>query len=395
MNDTVPDSRQKRLDVSIRQSGNDIILDDGKNQIQVRSSHPGKMVCPDRADFAVWFFLPIVMRTNQALHIRGIGTPATVKNAEAMSRVWQAWVPGSFCATRITFDHLVTRHEGPEPGRSLCFYSGGIDSTYTLLKRLRSEMSQDLLTVHGMDYKVRDKEKFESFLKHTSAFANCASDTRILVETDASQLYKKFKINETYHHISHIFALAGVGFLHAKEYTDIIIAADRRLDQQFVRGYYGSNSATNFLFDDGTSRLVTDSDDVTRSEKMPLLLESEIALRSLTFCVDKSSRPLNCGVCSKCMRTKLMFLASTGVIPPIFKSDTVPEQWFRCFEYRYPKELSDLLDVIISAKRHGHTDAFPRFAENEGYVFAHCGSRRARFLMAMRQAVDALLPWRT
>ncbi|OQA29870.1 MAG: hypothetical protein BWY57_03172 [Betaproteobacteria bacterium ADurb.Bin341] len=326
------------------------------------------------------------MCTNQDLHIKGTGTTATVTNAEAMSRIWQSWVPRRFSSTKVSFDNIAEFHQDKSrPDQTLCFYSGGIDSTYTILKRVMSGKSQDLLTVLGMDYKAHDKTRFSDLIEKTSAFAKYASSTRILVEADVYAIYKPFKLNDKYHHVTHIFALAGVGFLHSRDYKSIVIAADRRLDQQFARGYYGSNSATNFLFDDGLTRLVTDSDNVTRTEKMPSLKQSPVSLQALTFCSDKRSRPLNCGVCSKCMRTKLMFVASTGAIPPLFQSDLIPNEWYKCFEYHYPIELSNLLDIIISAKYYGHTDALPFFTANEEHVLAFCRSGEAGIIAAMKE----------
>jgi hypothetical protein len=98
-------------------------------------------------------------------------------------------------------------------------------------------------------------------------------------------------------HFSHIFVLAGSGFLFSEAYGDILIAADYRLDQQFIAYPWGSNSATNINFDDGCTRLVTLEDSLSRTEKMPLLVTSNEALHSVSFCSNYLWRPNNCGRC--------------------------------------------------------------------------------------------------
>jgi hypothetical protein len=367
------------MNVTISQAGSQVTLDGGGDDvITAITSHVDRLVLPGRADFAAWLFLPIAMRKGCPLHIEGTGSSTTIRNAEKLSRIWQAWVPGHFDKVRVSFSKVV-EVETPEPGsgRDLCFYSGGLDSTYSILERCLSGSEQDLLTVHGMDYKPGDDARFARFLEKTGAFARSASRERITVQLDAYPLYNRHKVNFPNHHISHIFALAGAGFLHAKDYARIRIAADSTTAEVILTMPWGSNSLTNPLFDSGDKRLETDSDQVTRCEKTSLLLASKQALEALTFCVDYKSRPENCGACTKCQRTKLMFLARTGTVPDIFMDKSIPFDWLRALQFeKSERQGIYLFDIINVATEFGNCDLLPDFDRNSKRLIRLSSLRR-------------------
>jgi hypothetical protein len=368
------------LVVTIHPTADALLLEAGPDVIRIKTSHPSAVAYPDRADFAVFFFLPIAMRTGRPLRIQGAGSDATVQNATRMSHIWATWLPERFAPVSVSFDALLASGQSPpRPSRDLCLYSGGIDSVFTLLTRRQEHKQQDLLTVFGMDYKLERQDRFKRFLEHTAPFARHVSPTRIIVEMDAYNLYRKYRINPRHHELTHVFALAGSAFLHATDYTNIYIASDFRLDQQFLSHPWSNNSVTNPLFNDGSTRLLTDSDALSRSEKLPLILQSPEALASLTFCLDEHTKPANCGTCPKCMRTKLMFLARTDVIPPLFLTDHIPRNWMRSFVYEKPADLAFLMETIHTARLHGNADKIPFFAENERRLLAFCRTRSHLF----------------
>ena len=158
-----------KLTVKIHQHDDGLTLVGGDDRIHIKTTHPDKIVYPQRADFAVWFFLPIAMYKNQLLHIHASGTRTTVRNAAVLSNIWQSWLPGHLYSTAVSFDRELDEESADiRPNRELCFYSGGVDSTYTILKCLKEGRSLDLMSVFGQDYK--DKKKW--FFSGISGF-NC------------------------------------------------------------------------------------------------------------------------------------------------------------------------------------------------------------------------------
>ena len=178
-----------------------------------------------------------------------------------------------------------------------------------------------------MDYRLEDKEKFEAFKGKIAPFSRLVGDGHIFVSTDAHACYRTRRVNK-WGHFSHIFVLAGSGFLFSEEYDEILIAADYRIDQQFIAHPWGSNSATNIYYDDGYTRLTTLESNLSRTQKMATVLTSSEALQSVSFCSNYRWRPDNCGRCQKCMRTKVMFFVATGSVPEIFAERSIPPSWF-------------------------------------------------------------------
>lgn len=351
---------RKKLNVCVSYDENIIRVSSEKDLIELHtlSSVP---VNKARQDFAVWLFLPIAMRLNADLHIEGSGTNITVSNAIKMSQIWSMWMPSHFNDIQISFDTILPSSLSEEYQEdTLCFYSGGIDSTYCIGKRFEIYKNTPwLLTVQGMDYSYTDEAKFNHFIEKTAPFVDLVGGSRFFIKTNAYHVYNKYKVNTKQSHVSHIFALAACGFLYTGYFKKIVIAADYRLDQQFLVFPWGSNSATNFLFNDGVTSLITENDNIGRSEKIPFLMKSDEMLKSLTFCVDKKSRPHNCGVCSKCMRTKLMFLAATGTIPDIFIEKEISKNPFKSFNVAKRSAQAFIADLYYCAKNNNRLNLIP------------------------------------
>jgi len=343
---------QEQINISVTYNKNLVLVTTDIDTIELHVSSPIP-INQARQDFAVWLFLPIAMKTGKNLHVNGIGTEKTVKNAKKISQIWSSWMPSHFLDIEVTFDTIVSPNVEEDSCKddSVCFYSGGVDSTYCIANKAVSENKKlPLLTVHGMDYAYEDHSKFDYFIEKTTTFVEQYGKERIFIRTNAYSVYNKYKVNTKKSHVSHIFTLSGCGFLYSGYFKNIVIAADYRIDQQFMVFPWGSNSATNFLFNDGITKLVSENDDITRAEKLPYFLDSEVMLNSLTFCVDRKSRPHNCGICSKCVRTKLMFLATTGKIPDIFKNRDINKNSFQSLKTESTSEQAFITDLYFSAK---------------------------------------------
>lgn len=365
-------NNQYPIDVKVIETYNGALLKSRVGEIHVTTSLPEKRNREAMTDFAAWYFLPVGMRLNTALRIEGRGTPETVANFRRISEIWQSWLPGHLYATHVSFAELSSRQTEvsyQNSGRDLLYFSGGLDAAYTALARLRDGRQQDLLTIHGMDYKLSDKAGFEALLGKTRAFAEELSDTRIVVKSDAYALYNKLKVNLKRHHLSHVFALSGAGFFHSGTYQNLILAADERLDGQFLHFPWGTNSATDHLFDDGRTKLITADDDLTRSEKLELILNSKTALNSLAFCWNRKIQPENCGDCRKCLLTKMLFLAATGSVPGIFQDQSIPSDWATRLRYRETAGFHAVQEIFNSALALGHARTIPNFTQAYQEVF--------------------------
>jgi len=368
------------LEINFTNIENGYALRSSVGEIIVQTSHPHRSnLGGGQMDFAAWFFLPIAMRLGKNLHIKGAGHSATRENFRKLSEIWRSWLPGHFDVVTCSFAETIEVDPGgSDDAGDLLLYSGGVDAAFSGLRRHRNGMRQHLLTVHGMDYQLSNENHFNALMEKTAAFARTLSDTRIVVRTNAYALYHEYGVNFGGHHLTHSFALAGAAFFHASRYRRIVLAADERLDGQFMMHPWGTNSATDHLFDDGRTRIATDGDDIARIEKLRYLRSSEEALESLAFCWNRQLQPRNCGVCVKCLRTKLLFLADSGTVPPIFLDENVPEDWLSAFRYNKPPGLLAVSEIFDGAARNGTQSAIPGYQAKYDEVFQYYTRQRAR-----------------
>ncbi len=313
----------------------------------------------DRMDFVAWLMLPVAMRRDVDLHVDAAGSDISVRNANRLAEIWSRWLPGHFHPVQVSFERTwvpeaVTRGSG-----DLCMYSGGVDSTYSLLRRMREGARQSLLTVHGMEYRFADEARFGELLRKTDPFATMVADRRILVRTNTSEIYKRHRVNRKGCDVGHGFMLSAMAFLYSETFGNAAIAADYRVDQQFEVFPWGTNTATNPYFNDGVFGVRAECEDVTRSDKCPLLASSSVALQALSFCVDYESRPNNCGRCQKCVRTKAMFLAATGSIPDVCIDSGLRSDCLEAFDIGKKHQRAFFLDLHETARRNGRLETIP------------------------------------
>jgi hypothetical protein len=309
----------------------------------------------ENADFAAWIFLPIAMSLNKNLFIHGCGSKETKSNAERLSDVWACWMPKKYSLINVEFSEYREPLNTNER-KQLLLFSGGVDSTYAILNKPFAE-KPDLLTIQGMDYKVSDQLNFEKAIEKTNILAAEYADQRIMVRSNAYDIYNTLKIPPR---LTFVFVLSSVSFLFLKNYRDVTMAADFALYQQFEELPYGSSIATDQLYASGDFKLETFGNDVTRAEKLPSILENKLALQSLSLCKDKKIRPENCGVCSKCVRTKYMMLAAAGYIPNAsFLHPELDQGTKLNFNTSGDKQDAYIKSTYTAAFRNGNLDKIP------------------------------------
>lgn len=317
-------------------------------------------------DFAVWGFLPIAMTKGVNLHIGGKVSKETIDSAKKISNIWSQWVPDFYHPVTVTADEILLNSD--KGSKKLTFFSGGVDSTYSAYKSfLENGKNSDSLTVHGMDYKFEDESRFIDLIKQTDKFRLDIFNKSRIIKTNIYAIYNKIGCNPKGTHVTHIFSLFSCGSLF-EEYNIYQIAADYRLDQQYLVHPYGSNSATNRLMFNANGELSTLDDDVTRSEKVEFLANSTLDLTTLSICVDYSVRPKNCGKCSKCMRTKAMFYASSGKLPAIFLDDSFEKNWYKIISLSAKINRAFVLDILATVEDKKNIEIFPGYYDLKKHV---------------------------
>lgn len=332
------------------------IIGDG-DSISFDLSHPEEI---DRRSgiFAAWALLPLAMIKGRDILIHAGGDEVTQRNFEKLTEIWSTWMPEKFQPAKVFFSETYCPQKSAADS-DLLLFSGGVDSTYNLLLRHEAKKKQTLLTIHGLDYKENDPERYERLLRKTAPLVEMTGSRRIFLKTNAYAVYRQHQVGVE---VGHAFVLASCLFLYGANYREAEISADRSVLQEYMMDPWGTNSVTNPLFESSSLRMHTANLDVTRADKLPLLMRYPEALNAVSFCVDYSFRPENCGVCSKCVRTKAMFLAAGCGVPAIFVDPTFDQELFERQDFGFGTR-SLLSEIYIAARQNGMLEHFPGLKE--------------------------------
>lgn len=302
--------------------------------------------------------LPVAMRAGRDLHVAAQVCPVLRAGLERLSVIWSAWKPELFRAIRVTSDGDAS----PSAGQGLLMaYSGGVDSTYALSRLHREEgLSPDLMTVLGMDYRRGDTEKFDRLMARTHPFREARAGAHIVVRSDAASVLRRVGVESFLGFGFQIFACF---HLFADHYEGGALSADHADWQELLIGPYGATGATNRLFGSAGFGIRTLDPSMTRGEKLAAISSEDLALSALSFCKDYAVRPENCGVCSKCMRTKAMFFAATGAVPPIFLDPALDTDRMQALDLSRRNEQVFAMDLVRIARANGREADFAELAE--------------------------------
>jgi len=362
------------LEYRLERHGSNVSVIGRNDRIDFEMSDPDLAIEND-AVFAAWAVLPIGMYLGHDIRIDGLGDEKTAQNAARLSKIWSTWLPDRFAPVSVTFSgkSAPRRHTDED----LVLYSGGVDSCFNILRRHEAGRRQAVLTMDG----YFRPEHFNALVKKTTAFCDAFTTRRLIVKTNARRVYKDRGMTVD---ITHGFPFAAILFLMRSNFRAGAISADYSRMQEFFVFPWGTNSVTNALFESSDFRMETDDLDVTRTEKLARIAKNETALHSLSFCFDKSVEPHNCGRCTKCVRTKAMFMAALGHVPSIFADQTFNDDTLGALVLSRRSEQAFAVDLISVAKRHGTASLIPGLAQLERRLTA--AKQRGSFLDRIRMS---------
>lgn len=231
-------------------------------------------------------------------------SPRFLKGMQQIQEVYRRWDP-SFHQVEIR--HAGVRERLPESsaGRVGTFFSGGLDSFYTLLKH-RDEIT-DLIFIHDFGVDVSERARRERWSRLIREIGSRFEKRVIEIETTDSsflRLYTKFGRE------SHGSALAAAGHLLSPQFRKIYIAASYPYTDLHP---WGSHPELDPHWSTEALDFVHDGAEAGRVAKARLVSQCDTALKSLRVCTSGAHRAENCGTCEKCVRT-MINLAVVGAL---------------------------------------------------------------------------------
>jgi hypothetical protein len=280
---------------------------------EVPSEHAGSLTASGNP----WLtcLLPLAATLGEPLRIPLSVDALLARNVREVMAVWKSWYPGMRVASVVAPTEESARSaEGRKTG---LFFSGGVDSFFSLLHNERSDPGSlpvdELIAVHGFDILLERKDAFDRHYQSLRRVAAETGKTLVMVRTNLRNTLLR---EASWAGLWHGCALASVGLLLERRYKRLLLGSTADYGQLLP---WGSHPLTDALLSTSTTRILHDGAAFTRWEKLELLSRFDVVLRSLHVCFRDSS-DANCGGCEKCFRN-MIILDVLGVLD---RSETFP-----------------------------------------------------------------------
>jgi hypothetical protein len=225
-----------------------------------------------------------------------------LENLKGLIAVWCDWYP-QYKPPTIRIPAAPLAAEEPFNPKSAAFFSGGVDSWFTVLRHAPERESaaigrvDDLITVHGFDIPLDAQDEFAKLHATLAQGAQALGRKLIVARTNLRRngsLWVK-----GWGWLTNGAGLASVALMLEKRYGKVLIGSSYPYGSLFP---WGSHPMTDGLFSTRSLTVKQDGAPFTRTEKTALIARHAIALAHLHVCW-KNGAASNCGICPKCIRT--------------------------------------------------------------------------------------------
>lgn len=228
--------------------------------------------------------------------------PKFVDNLSTLQDIYSTWWPE---AKRITIQAPTGDSNAvPETGRTAAFFTGGVDSFYTLLKH--KEEIDALVCVHGFDVDLDDTVLRRQVTKMLREVGTRFDKEVIEVETNLRDFSDEQASWPRYHGA----ALAFAGLVLQPSFDRLLIASGAPYDE--LRPW-GSHPLLDPRWGTSNLQFIHDGCEASRLDKCQVVGDSDIALQTLRVCWQNLDSAYNCGRCEKCIRTMVQLLAADAL----------------------------------------------------------------------------------
>jgi len=265
-----------------------------------------RYIDPTNGDPFVAALLLPAMRVGEPLRIPYAASPTLLRNLGRIQAIYREWD-----STLSTVEvEIPTRNGSATPPRRPAatglFFSLGVDSFYTLLKKQQSDAAGDdaithLIVVHGFDiyYGKWNTDLFSAVLDNAAAVARAVGKRLVPVTTNLRDLSDQFV---SWGELCHGSALASTGLVLGRMLRKVYVAATHT-HADFLP--WGSHPLLDPLWSIESVSFLHDGAEVRRVDKIKFIARFPIVLETLRICFMNPKNAYNCGQCEKCLRTMI------------------------------------------------------------------------------------------
>ena len=244
------------------------------------------------------------MQLNASIDMKGKQLDALFLNSitdiQAIYHHWDS--TNSITQVLNTDSQKMSAPIGSKNGRIGVFFSGGVDSFFTLLKH-KAEIT-DIIFVHGLDIPLENTQLRNQTVQAIKKVAEAFNVRLLEVESDLKAQILPYG---EWGRFTHGVALASIALTLQDEIDAVLIPGSHEYANLFP---LGTHPMLDHLWSTENLRFIHDGAEATRLEKVLMVAKSDIALKHLRVCWKNPGGSYNCGKCEKCLRTMISLYAA-------------------------------------------------------------------------------------
>jgi len=301
---------------------------------------------PDNFDAILCAVVLHAMAEQRDICLHGPATSVMLLNLAEFQLAWSCWLPAVYRPVDIEVDSVVSKTQARTP-RAISAFSGGVDSSFTLIRNSASAAKRGfdvdtVLLVHGFDVLLSNSDDLRELVERTAPIRALAGVQLRIVRTNSKELGLQ--------RWEHSFGaqLAACMHLCSAEFCFALMGSSEPYDALVLP--WGSNPVTDHLLSGANLRIVHDGAAFSRTAKIAYLSRFPAAVKSLKVCWEGKQQGRNCGVCEKCVRTQLNFLA-VGVKNPLCFERPLDLRRIRDIRLRNDALVAEFRSIVEYAER--------------------------------------------
>lgn len=286
------------------------------------------------------------MRANEPLEIEAPISNRLHVMLPRVRDIYHNWWPELFRRIRVSTQPRASQ-DPPPASTTATFFSGGVDSFYSLLKQQREGASggrplSHMIFMRGVETPIERAKGVEDSEDWVRAVANAIGARPIFGATNV-----RTHIMSNWEKYDHGSALASIALCLSPLIGHMCIPSAFSYRHLVA---HGSSPLADEMFSSDRMFIFHDGSEVTRAEKVEAIVRwnKELSLKYLRVCLGNFGGAYNCGRCRKCVRTAIP-LKVLGVLDEVGSFQTKDDSHWEAMVAKDHLEL--LRENFAFAKR--------------------------------------------
>jgi hypothetical protein len=322
------------------------------------------------------------------LHVEGRVSRDLLDRLDHFQDIWSLWRPDLYRKVRVTAAEEVDepRRDPDRMNSAVCAFSGGVDGTATAWRHHSGEAGRNRrrlkagVLIAGFDIPLDATQAWELASENAAAALNDIQVPMVRVRTNWRQAACTNWEME--------FALGVLACLrHWDEDVGTLLLGSCEEYSRLVTPW-GSNPLPTLLLAGQDSTVAYDAGGMSRTAKVGMISQWPTAYDALRVCWQGEAAGTNCGVCEKCVRTKLNAIAA-GVRAPVALAERPKLSEIRAIRRLNSGQEALMREIVEEAAINGVEDPL---IEAAAQLLARV--ERQRRAARLKRMVKALIPSR-